>query len=82
MSKNHLPPLSHRWGASGGSRAQKRCGCTKVPTWLQALVSLYKPMQRIALSNIQHAHSCLISSIGKCAPTPVARVRKQEEVRA
>jgi len=82
MSKNHLPPLSDRWGASGVRTTQKRSGWNKVPTWLQALMSLYKPMQRIASANIQHAHSCLISSICTCAPTPVARVRKQEEVRA
>jgi hypothetical protein len=82
MSKNHLPPLSNRWGASGVSRAQKRRGWNNVPDFLQALLSLYKPMQRIASAKIQHAHSCLIRSICKCAPTPVARVRKQEEVRA
>ena len=41
MSKNQLPPLLERCGASGRRKAQKRNGFPKVPTWLQALMSLY-----------------------------------------
>ena len=37
--------------------AQKRAGDNKVPNFLQALIQPCKPMQRIAPSKIQHAHS-------------------------
>jgi len=63
MSKNHLSPLSEQCGESEMRKAQKRPGYNEVPTLLQALMSLSKPVQRIASSEIQHAHSCFISSI-------------------
>src|SRR5690348_7199482 len=62
MSKNQLPPLSDRWGESGRRKARKRRGWNKVPDCLHALLSLYKPMQQIVPSKIQHAHSRSVRS--------------------
>ncbi len=67
MSKNQLPPLSGQCGESGMRKAQQRRGFPKVSTRLQALMSLYKPMQRIASANIRHTRSCLSCSAVACA---------------
>lgn len=57
MSKKQLPSLSERCGASGMSKGQKWAGFNKVPDFLRMLMQPHKPMQRIAPSKIQHAHS-------------------------
>ena len=51
------------------SQAQQRGGFPKVTTGMQARMSLYRPVQRIALSKIQHAHSCLSRRARRVAPT-------------
>lgn len=51
------------------SQAHKRGGFNTVPTRLQALISRYKPVQRMALAKIQHVPSCLSRRARKVAPT-------------
>src|SRR5579859_808779 len=66
MSKNQLPLLSERLGESAVRKAQKRRGFNKVPDFLHVLAQPSKRMQRITSSKIQHAHSCLSSSVVAC----------------
>ena len=55
-------------------KAQKRAGFTKVTTSVRTMIQPHKPIQRVAPSKIQHAHSCYFDPARRGEKTGTRRV--------